>query len=78
MLGDILLILFLLGGALTAVMILKEMFGPSPVKNRYAVPGDRTIKRDPWGSRRQLTINQIALLVMIFAAMIGAVLYLLR
>ena len=59
------------------IQIARDFFA-RPISNRYATPGDRSIRFDGRGERRRRKVREGVLLLMILAASIGAIIYFLN
>ena len=71
---DLLVILFMLACIAVGIQIYKD-FTSVPPSNRYALPGDNTIRRHKLQNRKQRLTREFILLIMMIIAFIGAIIY---
>jgi hypothetical protein len=71
---DLLVLALVLFCVYLVIQIGKDFFG-RPVSNRYATPGDRSIRVDWRMERRRRKLREGVLLLMILLATIGAIIY---
>ena len=74
MMTDLLVLVFMLACIAVGIQIYKD-FTSVPRGNRYALPGDNTIRRHKLQDRKQRLTREFILLIMMAIAFIGAIIY---